>query len=401
MRIKGRVKRTTLSSPGTGLALGIVGLLVVSLAISGCSSKSESQQSSQSGSTEFLQVEASATAGIKPTFTICGDPQVETVWANQTIDAGALSVTNDLDYLYLEYGTTDSWGMLKGRVHVGLIDAADYPQFGDLKPMLSEFVYRIDAPVGEVYEEYTLPIPFTDLGLPHGACGQTLYIFAWGYMAQMDEGGGIISNKVAWAGTDRNQTVSPQWMYYIEYQVQCCGGGIVGEFRTQSQGGWGTVCHGENPGCYRDEWFDTAFPDGLIIGCNDGHTMTFTSSEAVQEFVPTGGKPGALQFDYVDPTDKTEAGVLASQTLALALTLGFDAADPDFGSSADLLEDQIICDTETDFDGWSVRDLLDEANIVLGGCESPYQPGEIAEALTIVNENYVDGEVVLGFLCTP
>ena len=91
--------------------------------------------------------------------------------------------------------------------------------------------------------------------------------------------------------------------------------------------------------------------------------------------------------------------MLASQVLALALTLGFDSTDPDFSSSEGLLADLVICNTGTAFDGWSVWDLFDEANVVLGGCESEYVPGEIADALAMVNENYVDGRVDLGFLC--
>ena len=85
--------------------------------------------------------------------------------------------------------------------------------------------------------------------------------------------------------------------------------------------------------------------------------------------------------------------------LALALTLGFDSTDLDFGSSEELLADLVISNTGTAFDGWTVEALFDEANVVLGGCESEYRPGEIADALAMVNENYADGKVDLGFLC--
>jgi hypothetical protein len=382
------------------VTLGVLGLAVVLLSVAGCSSQSGSEQSSQAASL-FGTVEASGTAGIRSVFTICGDPQLETVWTttNGSADIGTLAVSNDEDYLYLEYSMNAGWVMTKwGRVHVG-VDSSDYPVKGDGNPDLSLFSYRLDS--GGPYTEYTLEIPFTDLGLEHGDCGMAFYIFAYSWAKP--NGGRA---RKAWASTDMNETESPETMYYIEYQIQCCEGWIGGEFRTQSQGGWGTVCHGQNPGCYRDgdgetHGFDVAFPGGLVIGCETGYTMAFTSSAAVQEFIPTGGKPGPLQNDYVDPTDKTEAGVLASQTLALALTLGFDASDPDFGSSEILLADLVLCNTDTDFDGWTVGALFDEANIVLGGCESECAPGEIADALVMVNENYVDGKVDLGFLCTP
>lgn len=396
MRMKGTVKRIKLSPPG----VAALGLVVVALVMTGCGSDRDWWEYVVDPF-DMFSVPASETDGIEPTFTTCGEHQVETLWAAGTTDVGIVTVANDCNYLYVKYSMAADWRILKGRVHVGA-DVTDYPKQPDLTPLLAEFDYGFDAPEGEAFEQYTVEIPFTDLGLEHGDCGTPFYVFAWGYVAEIDDGGGVITETAAWAGTGMNQTESPQWMYYIEYQLQCCDQWVGCEFRTQSQGGWGTVCHGQNPGCYRDEWFDIAFPEGdgyLTIGCGDGYTMTFTSSQAVQEFLPSGGKPGPLEFNYVNPTGKTEAGVLASQVLALALTLGFDSTDPDFCSSEELLVDLVICNTGTAFDCWAVGDLFDEANVVLGGCESEYRPGEIADALAMVNENYVDGKVDLGFLC--
>lgn len=393
-----------------GFALGVLGVVLVSLAMSGCSSGG----GSDAGTPGFLTVEASGTEGIRPTNAMCGEEQIEILWADETTDIGTVEVSNDLDYLYVTYNTSASdWAMRRGHVHVGG-DATDYPGYeqGNHGPRFGDFDHVFGDPNGPAFEEYTIVIPFDhpSLLLQYGDCGMTFYIFAYATSAQIDDNGGIIRQGASWGGPQANRTDASNWMYYIEYTVQCCGWhGNQGEFRTQSQGGWGTVCHGWNPGCYRDEWFDIAFPDGVTIGCpGDGETMTFTSSDAVQEFVPTGGKPGPLEFSYEDPTEsaKTEAGVLASQLLALALTLGFDVADPDFGSSGDLLADQVICDTgNTDWDEMelTVQDLFDEANLVLGACEGTLElkAGELADLLTIVNENYVDGQADLGFLCAP
>src|SRR5215510_9913562 len=40
-----------------------------------------------------------------------------------------------------------------------------------------------------------------------------------------------------------------------------------GQFRTQTQGGWGAPPAGNNPGAYLHAHFATAFPTGLTIGC--------------------------------------------------------------------------------------------------------------------------------------
>ena len=181
------------------------------------------------------------------------------------------------------------------------------------------------------------------------------------------------------------------------------GGGGGSHFGAQSQGGWGTVCHGNNPGCYRDLWFDTAFPSGIVLGCDMGFVATFTSSQAVEDFLPTGGRPGALTSDVTDPLGTTDAGVLLAQLLALELSLGFDVADPDFSLSGAAFVDQIICNTGTAFEGMSIGALADEANIVLGGCTGTtgLSAGELSYYLTLVNENYAGGEVDLGMVCAP
>ena len=397
---------------GRAFPLGLLGVVLVCLVMSGCSGGGS--DGSIAGTSGLFRVEASGTFGIKPTYRTCGEDQEETLWrlgnAEARLPIGIVEIANDLDNLYVKYELSEGWGIEGVRLDVGE-NKNDYPQYPNKGYYLGGFRYGEDADPGTVWEEWEQAIEFSQVPynggvLSHGACGMTVYIFAWAKPVPIDADDE--TNFYAWGGTDLLTTDSPWLMYYIPYEIQCCYGG-GGEFRTQSQGGWGTVCHGWNPGCYRDEWFDTAFPEGLTIGCDAGYTMTFrtiieddiTGSEAVAQFIPSGGKPGPLQQDYENPTGKTEAGVLASQVLALALNLGFDAVDPNFGSSDDMLADQVICGTGTAFDDWTVQALFDEANLVLGGCPSTYAPGQIVEALTIVNENYVDGEVDGGSLCPP
>jgi hypothetical protein len=91
-------------------------------------------------------------------------------------------------------------------------------------------------------------------------------------------------------------------------------GDCSGQYRTQSQGGWGADAGGNNPGAYRDAYFDAAFPTGLVIGGDAagvaGPSVLLTSSEAVRMFLPQGDAPGALSADATDPIS-TAAGVRA------------------------------------------------------------------------------------------
>ena len=177
-------------------------------------------------------------------------------------------------------------------------------------------------------------------------------------------------------------------------------------FRTQTQGGWSSTAKGDNPGAYRDANFDEAFSEGLVVGDNDnddngeplGYHALFTSSVAIQEFLPTGGAPAPFTEDYEDPEDEegVEAGVLAGQVVALTLNVGFDNYDEDFGVSENNLEDFYANSAEAQCEDMTVGDVLAEANLVLSGQSSPlnlFSPSEISECVDEINNRFVDGEV--------
>ena len=75
----------------------------------------------------------------------------------------------------------------------------------------------------------------------------------------------------------------------------------AGDFRSQTQGGWGSACSGENPGCYRDSHFLEAFPEGLTLGCGDGALWTFTHPAAVEAFLPNAGTASTIDGVLLNP----------------------------------------------------------------------------------------------------
>jgi hypothetical protein len=180
--------------------------------------------------------------------------------------------------------------------------------------------------------------------------------------------------------------------FQIEQEVEEDDGG----FRTQTQGGWGTRCRGNNPGCYRDANFDSCFPNGLQVGCEPGNSIILTSSAAVQDFLPEGGPAAALTQDYTDP-DRIR-NVLAGQVVALTLSVGFDLCDPNFSESNTALADLEVIDPESKCFGMTVQEVLDLANAILGGCSTALTPSEINDCVSDINENFVDGETDNGFL---
>ena len=168
-------------------------------------------------------------------------------------------------------------------------------------------------------------------------------------------------------------------------------------YRTQTQGGWSTDCHGNNPGCIRDNNWDAAFPSGLTIGLtNPFFSIHFTESAAVAAFLPEGGPSASLTSDYIDPTT-TNAGVFGGQVTALAVTLGMVSAGvPGFGPLGDLYYLSKFPHPGYPFSGMTVQQLFDLANEVLGGNTSNLPPGttisNLSDAIAVINENFVDGD---------
>jgi hypothetical protein len=169
--------------------------------------------------------------------------------------------------------------------------------------------------------------------------------------------------------------------------------------RTQTPGGWGAPPNGNNPGAYLHANFADAFPNGLVVGCD--FTVTFTSAQAITDGLPQGGKARALTQDYVNPVNTPKdpnnpKNTLLSHVVALRLSVTFDIADEDFGDSNTQLEDAVV--TSGEFEGWTVAAVLAEAEKVLGGCASDYSASEVLEAISAINESFVDGTTDTGFL---
>jgi hypothetical protein len=168
-----------------------------------------------------------------------------------------------------------------------------------------------------------------------------------------------------------------------------------GNFRTQTQGGWGSTPHGNNPGSYLHNHFTGAFPNGLTVGCT--YKLTLTSAQAVTDYLPAGGSASALTTNITNPTNLKNN--LASQLVALTLSLQFDASDPNFSGSSLLLGNLLV--GSGPFKGMKVKDVVAEGNKVLGGCPSTFTVAQFVEVLSSINQNFVDGTGNGGFLICP
>jgi hypothetical protein len=204
--------------------------------------------------------------------------------------------------------------------------------------------------------------------------------------------GGVLTNNATTAPSACGGFKDVTWTYNV---TNPCGqsNNCRGQFKTFTIGGYGTACNGNNPGCYRDNNFAGAFPNGLVIGCGS-NKLTFTSSSAIQNYLPAGGPASLITSSATNPT--TSRGVLSSQLIALTLSVGFDAHDSNFSSSSTSLGSLTI--KNGTFAGMTVSNFLQLANDIIGGCSSQYSLSEINSVATAINENFDNGTVDLQFL---
>lgn len=179
----------------------------------------------------------------------------------------------------------------------------------------------------------------------------------------------------------------------VNLLAQDCSG-----FKTYTIGGWGTNCHGQNPGCYRDTNFDLAFPNGLTVGCGDNQLL-FTSSATIKDFLPSGSSPRALDAGILTNPGRTYRNVLAAQLVGVTLAVGFDEFDEDYSPNDSYFANLIIA--EGAFEGMSVYDFLELANSAIGGCITGYSFSDLNATATAINENFDGGTIDNEFLTCP
>jgi hypothetical protein len=143
--------------------------------------------------------------------------------------------------------------------------------------------------------------------------------------------------------------------------------------------------------------FAQAFPNGVTIGgnCAEGRRLRLTSAQAVTNFLPSGGQPAMLPPGVLtNPVNYNNT--LAGQLTALTLSVGLDAADPNFGTSNTLLGNTWVVGGL--FNGMQVSQILELANNKIGNCGGTYTLSALNAILTTINENFDNGTIDNGNL---
>ena len=176
--------------------------------------------------------------------------------------------------------------------------------------------------------------------------------------------------------------------------VNCAG------IRAESQGSWGAVSNGYDPAAFMNSNFAAAFPGTtfLTIGCGS-RLLRLNSAAAVGAFLPTYGEVGVLPTGTLVNPGTGYSNTLAGELVALKLSIRFDELNAAFSPSTALLKNMRIA-TGT-FSGWTVQQLVNQADSEIGGCSSTYGLNALNAALLNINLNYYQGSNGNGFLTCP
>ena len=167
--------------------------------------------------------------------------------------------------------------------------------------------------------------------------------------------------------------------------------------RTETQAAWGATSG--TAASYLTSNFAAAFPSPgfLTIGCG-GRFLRLTSASAVIAFLPSTGSSARLPSGTMqNPT--TYSNALAGELVALKLSVRFDELNTAFSPSTTLLKNMVI--TSGTFSGWTVQELIDEADSKIGNCGGLYSRTTLAAALAAINTGYAGGTTNNGYLQCP
>ena len=162
-------------------------------------------------------------------------------------------------------------------------------------------------------------------------------------------------------------------------------------YRTETQTTWGAECKGDAPACFRDDHFPELFPEGLYIGCGE-YTANVLTAGAVEAALATTGSPRPLlkseAVAYDGAGDPVVGTALFGEVVALSLNVGLDTV-PGFTDDEPAVPLAKLVLASGPCAGMNVAQVLEEANLVLGGCPSALTPANAAACVTAINTSFV------------
>jgi hypothetical protein len=149
--------------------------------------------------------------------TACGTTSWQ-LTAGQHINVGSVTVSNDLDNLYISYNLTYP-GASFGTLHAWVgNDIANVPANNQGTPVPGQFPYKPDA---TGLTTYTITVPFQDLLIQDvaAACPLSLVVVTHAEVTMDSDGDGTLEGETAFGGD--TEGTGNRWWFYGTYKV-CC-----------------------------------------------------------------------------------------------------------------------------------------------------------------------------------
>lgn len=127
--------------------------------------------------------------------------------AGQSINSGTVSVTNDLNFIYVTYTTANGWLLTQTHLFVGGCDLI--PVNGPGNPIPGQFPY---ASVHNNITEYTYTVPISAIGIGNCAC-----IAAHAVVVRLNAAGQVIEQQTGWGKGIRINPIGGNWGMKFNY----------------------------------------------------------------------------------------------------------------------------------------------------------------------------------------
>lgn len=142
----------------------------------------------------------------------CGTPTTVSLYAGQSIEAGTVTASNDLENLYIRYTTANSWTLVES--HLAVVPLPEQlPQNKSGNPEVGHFPY---SAVHSSTVEHIYTIPISDIS----SVISTFYMAAHADVQLLNESGTVVQKEGAWA--DGEPFPGKSWATYFAYSLQPC-----------------------------------------------------------------------------------------------------------------------------------------------------------------------------------
>lgn len=135
------------------------------------------------------------------------EPTIVMLVAGQTIDAGTVTVSNDANYIYVTYTTTNGWVLTQTHLYVG--DCALIPVNNPGNPMPGQFPY---TSAHNNVTSYTYQIPISRIPLEGCGC-----IAAHAVVKKYNSSNQLIDTQTGWGDGVRINLTGGNWGMKFDY----------------------------------------------------------------------------------------------------------------------------------------------------------------------------------------